>query len=607
MTDVAFRDLYQFNGSTVVQNLKESPVKVKLMSTRNVAARRIQEVVEFEDADYRYAGEAPVPKSARAADGLPDIIATLDSEHRYIHALLEILEQQLERLQPGKIADYQLMLDVVEYLTQYPDQYHHPREDLLFGALSSQDKGFTKYEKRLEREHKTIRSYNEQLFSELRGIAAGRRVQQHQLRQSLQRYVSGYRQHLDFESEKIFPRAKGKLSKRDLQKLSAKTRHIDDPVFGKGVQKRYRRLVRHMTARINDLGVDLASAEMTLLEHAMGRLERGVNRIDETMTRQRAKSSSRRTGHGPSWQARVFNGFTRVTMKPLLGLASIESGRSVMNRLDAQQEALIPDDVNVREVDEAGYSGEWVKIGRRRPKRTILFFPGGGFVLRTTIQHRAFVARICREANARALIVHYRLAPEVPFPGGLEDCLAAYHDLLAQGVKPEHITIAGDSAGGGLVLSTLLALRDEGTPMPDNAIVLSPLADLSEGGESRVINKYRDPVLSAGRISELQGMYLGDASPADRFVSPVLADFDGLPPMLGQVGSTEILLDDARQSAQRAAESGVPFYLEVWRGMPHVHAFFSILPEARIAIERMAQFIHSSELDPLPDEYGWSD
>jgi acetyl esterase/lipase len=101
-------------------------------------------------------------------------------------------------------------------------------------------------------------------------------------------------------------------------------------------------------------------------------------------------------------------------------------------------------------------------------------------------------------------------------------------------------------------------------------------------------------------------MYLGDASAADRLVSPVFADFDGLPPIMGQVGSTEILLDDSQRCARRAAEAGVPFYLEVWRDMPHVHAFFSILPEATVAIGRIAEFIRRSELEPLPDALGWS-
>jgi acetyl esterase/lipase len=223
--------------------------------------------------------------------------------------------------------------------------------------------------------------------------------------------------------------------------------------------------------------------------------------------------------------------------------------------------------------------------------------------MRTATQHKRFVATICRAARARSLIVHYSLAPEIPFPGGLEDCLAAYHDLLEQGVKPEDITVAGDSAGGGLVLSTLLALRDEGTPLPKNAVVLSPLADLTYSGESRRFNKYRDPMLPTHRASEMHQLYIGEALPEDRFISPVFADFDGLPPLLGQVGSTEILLDDTVRAAERAEAAGVPFFLEVWNEMIHVFPIFGFLPEAKVAIERMATFINTSELDPLPKRY----
>ncbi len=578
------------------------------MGTRIRNPDSLEEAVRFEDEQYRFTGGRPTVKSGTPRGALPDILATLHSEHRYIHSLLDTLEGQADKLTPGRIPDYQLLLDVVDYLTHYPDRYHHPREDLLFGGLLKKDSAFGKHVKRLEREHRVLRTYNDQLFRELRGITAGRQVEQQRLQRSLLRYVKGYREHMEFESREIFSRASGSLSKPDLQKLSARTRYIDDPIFGDGVQKRFRRLARNLGSRVGDLGIDLATAEMTLLEHAMERLDRGIQSIDEWQRRRHATAGpDRLRGRGPSWHARVLNGFTRVTMKPLLGFGSIETGRSVMARLDARQEALLPDDISAREVTRAGYAGEWVKIGNRRPKRTVLYFPGGGFVLRTATQHRAFVARICREAHARSLIVHYRLAPEVPFPGGLEDCLAAYHDLLAQGVKPENITIAGDSAGGGLVLSTLLALRDEGTPMPANAIVLSPLADVTNSGDSRVINKYRDPVLPARRISDLQNLYIGDAPPEDRFASPVFADFDGLPPILGQVGSTEILLDDTLRSAQRAGDAGVPFYLEVWRDMPHVHSFFEILPEAQIAVERMAEFICSGELGPLPEDLGWSD
>jgi len=272
--------------------------------------------------------------------------------------------------------------------------------------------------------------------------------------------------------------------------------------------------------------------------------------------------------------------------------------------MNEQQEKSLPEDINARMVHTKDYEGEWVRIKSKRPKKTILYFPGGAFIMRTAVQHKAFVAKICRAANTRALIVHYSLAPEVPFPGGLENCVAAYHDLLRQGVDPADITIAGDSAGGGLVLSTLLALRDEGSPMPANAIVLSPLADLTYTGESRVFNSRKDPMLPTHRASEMHQLYIGDALPEDRFISPIFSDFDGLPPMLGQVGSTEILLDDTVRAAAQADKAGIPFFLEIWEEMPHVFPIFGMLPEAQVAIDRMAQFINHSELDLLPTQYG---
>ena len=576
------------------------------MSRQSSGAASLEQAVEFEDERFHFSGGAPERKARSGQGSLPAIVETLYSEHRYIHHLLDVLEEQSGKLVPGKIPNYHLMLDVVDYLTHYPDQYHHPREDLLFGELLKRDKGFRKYINRLEREHETLRSYNDQLFNELRGVAGGRRVEQDSLRGALERYVNGYRKHMEFESREIFPRAEGSLNKRDLDRLDERTLYIDDPVFGGAVQKRFRRLARNLQGRLGDFGIDLASVELSLLETALEKVTAGIQAIDDT--RQRLGASRRRgLGRGPSWQARVLNGFTRVTMKPLMRFGSIESARTMTGRLDAQQEAILPKDIRATRVDEPGYAGEWVNIGRRRPRRVLLYFPGGGFVMRTATQHKSFVARICRAAKTRALIVHYRLAPEVPFPGGLEDCLAAYHHLLEQGIEPENITVAGDSAGGGLVLSLLLALRDEGTAMPSNAIVMSPLADLTYSGKSRVINKHRDPMLPTHRASEMHDLYIGDASPMDRFLSPVFADFDGLPPILGQVGSTEILLDDTVRSAERAAAAGVPFYLEIWRELPHVFQIFAMLPESQVAIERMAEFMETSELEPLPGRYGWSE
>ncbi|MCX2982016.1 alpha/beta hydrolase [Halieaceae bacterium IMCC14734] len=306
----------------------------------------------------------------------------------------------------------------------------------------------------------------------------------------------------------------------------------------------------------------------------------------------------------PSWQAQVMNTCTRLMMKPLMRFGSVDSMRSMTATIDEQMEKTMPEDLRAKMVSGPGYEGEWVNIGNKRPKKVILYFPGGGFIMRIATQHKAFVAKICRAANCKALLVHYSLAPEIPFPGGLEDCLAAYHDLLKQGVDPQNITLAGDSAGGGLVLSTLLALRDEGTALPRNAIILSPLADLTYSGESRKFNSCKDPMLPNHRSSEMHELYIGEAIPEDRFISPIFADFDDLPPILGMVGSTEILLDDTIRAAEKAKEASVPFFLEVWEAMPHVFPIFGLLPEAQVAIERMGMFINSSQLDPLPAQYG---
>lgn len=572
------------------------------MNSRARGLKTASEALVFEDEHFTYSDKGQRRKASPDEGPLPDIIDTLYSEHSYIHSLLDTLEQQARKLVPGKIADYKLLQDIVDYLTHYPDQYHHPREDLLFGALLRNDKSFRKQLQRLEREHETLRKYNGQLFDELSGIVAGRRVSQSELQATLDRYLAGYRQHMEFESTEIFPLAKGKLTASELSKLNAKTRYIDDPIFGGSVEQQYSRLARNLQARLGSLGVDIAAGELSVLENILDRLSGLGERVEDL--REQLSIPSFGIRRGPSWQARVLNGFTRVTLKPLMRFGSVESARSMTTRFEDQQSTLLPKDVKWRPVRNKPYAGEWVNIAGKRPKQVILYFPGGGFIMRTATQHRGFVAKICRAANARSLIVHYSLAPEIPFPGGLEDCLAAYHDLLEQGHQAEHITIAGDSAGGGLVLSTLLALRDEGTPLPRNAIVLSPLADLTYSGKSRKFNKYRDPMLPTHRASEMHQLYIGEASPEDRFISPILADFDGLPPMLGMVGSTEILLDDTVRSAHQANKAGVPFFLEVWNEMPHVFPIFGMLPEARVALERMAEFINFSELDPLPGRYG---
>jgi hemerythrin-like domain-containing protein len=227
------------------------------MNSRVRGVETLSEALAFEDEHFSYSDKGQRRKANGDAGALPDIIDTLYSEHRYIHSLLDTLEQQVSRLVPGKIADYKLLLDIVDYLTHYPDQYHHPREDLLFDALLRNDRNFRKQLQRLKREHETLRKYNGELFDELSGIVAGRRVSQSELRATLDRYVTGYRKHMNFESREIFPLGKGKLTAAELSKLNAKTRYIDDPIFGSSVEQQYSRLARNLQSRLGNLGNSL--------------------------------------------------------------------------------------------------------------------------------------------------------------------------------------------------------------------------------------------------------------------------------------------------------------------------------------------------------------
>jgi acetyl esterase/lipase/hemerythrin-like domain-containing protein len=586
------------------------------VSKHKTTAEEVERALRFEDDRFSFSRSGPHAKASGGGDALAGIIETLYSEHGYISALLDRLEQEASKLEPGKVPDYALLLEVIDYLTHYPDQFHHPREDLLFDSLLHSDPEFEARLSRLQREHQTLRRYNDDLFGELTDIAKGRPANRPELIRKLGRFVRGYRQHIEYESREIFPRAHGTLGPSELKRLDARTRYIDDPIFGGSLHQRYHRLGRNLRATVDGIQSDLIAAELGAIESIVERLSELADSIAELRENfDSALASSLRDRVDrlkgllglkprPSWQARVMNGCTRMFMKPLMRFGSVESMRSLTTRFEEQQARRLPGDIELRMVSEEDYAGEWISIRGKDARKVILYFPGGGFIMSASTQHKAFLARICRAANRKALLVHYRLAPEVPFPGGLEDCLAAYHDLLEQGHAPEDITIAGDSAGGGLVLSTLLALRDEGTPQPANAIVLSPLADLTYSGESRRTNKHRDPMLPTHRASEMHELYIGEVPPEDRFISPVFADFDGLPPILGQVGSTEILLDDTVRAAAQAEKAGTRFFLEVWNEMPHVFPIFAILPESQVAVDRIAEFIDRGELAPLPERYG---
>jgi len=223
---------------------------------------------------------------------------------------------------------------------------------------------------------------------------------------------------------------------------------------------------------------------------------------------------------------------------------------------------------------------------------TILYFHGGVYVIGSAAQTVPLVSDLARRAHAKAVTVDYRLAPEHPYPAAVDDARAAYEGLLARGVDAGQIALAGESAGAGLAVATLLALRDAGTPLPSSAFLMSPYADLTLSGKTLLENQAIDPVLTPEGLRLRVPDYVGRADASDPQISPVFGDLSGLPPLLIQVGSHEILLSDALRLAGRAAIDEVPVTLEVTPGVPHVfQGFAAVLDEGDAALDRASTFL----------------
>ncbi len=222
------------------------------------------------------------------------------------------------------------------------------------------------------------------------------------------------------------------------------------------------------------------------------------------------------------------------------------------------------------------------------PGRTLLYFHGGGYVIGSPVSHKGMVSEIAKAMQATAFSMDYRMAPEAPFPAAVEDGFACYQALLEQGVAPEAIIISGDSAGGGLTLATALKIREAGLPMPAALAPISPWVNLANDGPTYKVKAGTDPMITQDNIDQMAATYLNGTDAANPFASPLGADLAGLPPMLIQVGSEEVLLSDSTMLAARAGAAKVPVTLEVWPDMVHVfHFFYPMLTDARSAISRM--------------------
>jgi acetyl esterase/lipase len=254
----------------------------------------------------------------------------------------------------------------------------------------------------------------------------------------------------------------------------------------------------------------------------------------------------------------------------------------------------LPREAEFQGVNAGGVPAEWTSMGTVRQNRVVLYFHGSGFIMGSVKTHRALTAHISRAAGVRVLSVDYRLAPEHPFPAAVEDGTAAYRWLLGNGFAPERIAVAGDSAGGALAVATMLDLKESGAKLPAAGVFMSPVFDCALTGESMETKASADPMLQRDDLAFMFAHYLGPTDPRTPTASPLYGNLEGLPPILIQVGSDEVLLDDSRRFAQRAKEMGVPIELDIWEGMTHVWQMgVGFVPEAQKAVKEIGSFLKS--------------
>lgn len=261
----------------------------------------------------------------------------------------------------------------------------------------------------------------------------------------------------------------------------------------------------------------------------------------------------------------------------------VENGASKFGKL--------PEGIEVSPITIGDITAEWILPAHGRKDQVILYFHGGGYVSGTCRAHRSITAKFVHGSDVGALLFAYRLAPEHPFPAALEDSVTAYNWLLDQGVSPSHIVFAGDSAGGGLVLATLLALRDQGIPLPTGAVAYSPVTDHTCTSESYQ-TKRKVCLAPEGMGVAAAKHYAGDKDLKLPYISPLYGDLHGLPPLLIYVGEDETLRDDSIRFAKKAQAAGVNVKLHVGEGLFHCYpAMAPLFPEAQQAMDDICRFI----------------
>jgi monoterpene epsilon-lactone hydrolase len=297
----------------------------------------------------------------------------------------------------------------------------------------------------------------------------------------------------------------------------------------------------------------------------------------------------------PSIQSHFFRQLSRVMSAYLASKGGVDEWRRIANPF---AKPTVPRGVQLQRIKIGDVPAEWLIPARvDDTEKTILYFHGGAWLFGWYNTHRMLLGHLAKQARKQALAVDYRLAPEYPFPAALDDCLAAYHYLIERGIRPNQVILAGDSAGGNLVITCMLALREAGEPLPAAGVCISPATDLAVDGPSRSVNASKDAILSFGMyeryVKILQGSLTAGHDPRHPLLSPIYADLHGLPPLLVQAGEDEILLNSITVFVNKARREGVQVTYEVWEAMWHVwHIYDPYLPEAHYAVSSISRYIN---------------
>jgi monoterpene epsilon-lactone hydrolase len=286
----------------------------------------------------------------------------------------------------------------------------------------------------------------------------------------------------------------------------------------------------------------------------------------------------------------------RETLDAILRQSAFPPGSDVIAQRRQLRELLsaqpLPPEITMARAELGGVPVAEITVDGVEPRHVVLYFHGGVYVMGDAFLAADLASQVGRRTRAKAFSVDYRLAPEDPYPAAVDDALAAYRALLDNGTAPSDIVLAGESAGGGLAIATLVSARDHGLPLPAAAYVMSPYADLTLAGATMETKREADPLLSRENLQARVPDYTSGQDAGLGLISPIFADLSGLPPLIIQAGTHEVLLDDAVRLAQHAAAADVQVTLDITPGVPHVfQAYHPILDEAGAALDRAGQLL----------------